>query len=152
MGENQRGTITMTDAEITAFIDEQRTATIATIGSLGFPHLVAMWYSVLDGDIWIETKTKSQKALNLQRDDRISILIDAGEDYEELRGVSIEGRGRTTVDPQELWRVGVDVFERHFGPYRERDRPQVEAMLHNRIAVRIEVERVRSWDHRKLAS
>jgi PPOX class probable F420-dependent enzyme len=150
MGENKRSSIAMTDAEIAVFIDEQRTATFATIGPTGLPHLVAMWYCVLDGDIWIETKTKSQKALNLIRDDRISLLIEAGEAYEELRGVSIEGRGKTSVDKGELWRVGVGVFERHFGPYREQDRPQVEAMLNNRIAVQIEVARVRSWDHRKL--
>lgn len=150
MGENARGLITMTNEEIERFIDEQRTATVATIGPTGIPHLVAMWYAVLDGDIWIETKSKSQKAINLRRDDRISLLIEAGEAYEELRGVSIEGRGITSTDADELWRVGVDVFERHIGPYDEDRRAQVEAMLRNRIAVRIDIERIRSWDHGKL--
>lgn len=26
-----------------------------------------MWYAVIDGEIWLETKAKSQKAVNLRR-------------------------------------------------------------------------------------
>ena len=152
MGDNQRGLIAMTNEESRRFVDEQRTATFATIGPTGVPHLVAMWYAVLDGVIWIETKSKSQKAINLRRDDRISLLIEAGEAYKELRGVSIEGRGVISTDADELWRVGVDVFERHVGPYDENRRTEVEAMLRNRIAVRIDIDRIRSWDHRKLSA
>ncbi len=68
MGVNQRSQITMTDEEIVAFIEEHRTATMATVGPDGTPHLVAMWYAVIDGQIWFETKTRSQKAVNLRRD------------------------------------------------------------------------------------
>jgi PPOX class probable F420-dependent enzyme len=150
MGDNQRKAITMTDVEIESFIDEQKTATLATIGPSGHPHLVAMWYAVINGTIWIETKTKSQKSRNILNDSRISLLIEDGDAYEELRGVSIEGKGVISNDPAELWQVGVDIYQRHFGEYSEKSRQQVEAMLNNRIAVRIDIERVRSWDHRKL--
>ena len=65
MGVNQRSQITMTDEEVATFLEQQRTATIATIGPSGAPHLVAMWYAVIDGQIWFETKSRSQKAVNL---------------------------------------------------------------------------------------
>ena len=150
MGINQRSQITMTDDEITAFVARSRTATMGTNGPGGMPHLVAMWYAVIDGEIWFETKGKSQKARNLQRDDRITCLIEDGLTYDTLRGVSLEGRGIIVDDADALWKVGVDIWERYTGPYTEDARPLVETMLAKRVAVRVEVSRIRSWDHRKL--
>jgi PPOX class probable F420-dependent enzyme len=150
MGVNQRSQITMTDEEIVAFIDEHRTATMATVGPGGMPHLVAMWYAVLEGQIWFETKSRAQKAVNLRRDDRITVMIEDGKTYDTLRGISIEGRGVIVEDPDEIWRVGVNVWERYNGPYSEEVKPFVEFMLQKRLAVRVEVDRIRSWDHRKL--
>ena len=150
MGTNQRAQITMTDDEVAAFVEQQREATLATIGPTGTPHLVAMWYAVIDGQLWFETKAKSQKAANLLRDPRATVLLEDGHTYDSLRGVSLEGRAVVVDDPDALWAVGVSVWERYTGPYSEEVRPLVELMLHKRVAVRLDVERVRSWDHRKL--
>jgi PPOX class probable F420-dependent enzyme len=150
MGENQRAAIQMSDEEIATFIEQQRSATIATVGPSGLPHLVAMWYAVIDGQVWIETKAKSQKVVNLRRNDSFSFLAEDGLTYDQLRGVSLEGRGVIVDDPDALWKVGVSVFERYTGPYTEELRPFVEVMINKRVTVRLDVERVRSWDHRKL--
>jgi PPOX class probable F420-dependent enzyme len=150
MGTNQRAQITMSDDEVAAFVERGRTATMATIGPTGAPHVVAMWYAVIDGQIWFETKTKSQKAQNLRRDPRITCMIEDGLTYDTLRGVSIEGRGVIVDDPEQLWNIGVSVWERYTGPYTDEARPLVETMLTKRIAVRLDAERVRSWDHTKL--
>ncbi len=150
MGTNQRSQITMSDDEIATFIANSRTSTMATVGPTGHPHLVAMWYAVIDGQIWFETKLRSQKAVNLRRDDRISVLIEDGETYDALRGVEIEGRGAVIENPDALWKVGVSVWERYNGEYSDEVKPLVEFMLHKRVAVRVDVDRIRSWDHRKL--
>ena len=150
MGTNQRAQIVMSDEEIAAFVEQQRTATMATLGPTGMPHLVAMWFGVIDGVIWFETKGKSQKATNLRRDDRMSVLIEDGQTYDTLRGVSFEGRGVIVDDPDTVWAVGVNVWERYTGPYTEEMRPFVELMMNKRVVVRVDVERVRSWDHRKM--
>jgi PPOX class probable F420-dependent enzyme len=150
MGTNQRSQITMTDEEVDAFLEQSRTVTMATNGPKGRPHLVAMWYGYLDGKIWFETKAKSQKVQNLRRDDAISCMVEAGKTYDQLRGVALEGRAVILDDPDSIWAVGVNVFERYNGPYSEDMKPYVEAMMNKRIVVRVDVERVRSWDHRKL--
>jgi PPOX class probable F420-dependent enzyme len=150
MGVNQRRQIEMSDDEVATFVERSRTATMATIGPTGVPHLVAMWYAVVDGTIWFETKAKSQKVQNLRRDDRITAMIEDGKTYDTLRGVSIEGRGVIVEDPDEIWQVGVSVWERYTGPYTDEMKPMVEFMLQKRVAVMIEPTRVRSWDHRKL--
>jgi len=150
MGSNQRSQIVMTDDEIATFVERSRTATMATVGPDGTPHLVAMWFGVVDGEIWFETKSRSQKAVNLRRDPRLVCMIEDGLTYDTLRGVSIEGTGEISEDPDLIWKVGINVWERYNGPYSEEMKPLVEMMLHKRVVVRLVPERTRSWDHRKL--
>ena len=151
MGTNQRSQITMDEAEIAAFVEQSRTATMATNGPRGTPHLVAMWYAVIDGQIWFETKSRSQKAVNLRRDPTVTVMIEDGLTYDTLRGVSIDGTAEIVDDdPDLLHRVGVSVWERYTGPYTDEMKPFVDQMMNNRIAVRVVPTRLRSWDHRKL--
>ncbi|MDT5340291.1 MAG: hypothetical protein QOD90_5796 [Mycobacterium sp.] len=151
MGRNERSKIVMGDDEIAEFIDHSRTATMATLSADGKPHLIAMWYAVVDGEIWFETKAKSQKAVNLRRDPTITVMIEDGKTYDTLRGVSIDGRAEIVdSDPDLLLRVGISVWERYTGPYTDEMKPFVDQMMNNRIAVRVVPTRTRSWDHRKL--
>jgi len=147
---NQRKQIVMSDGEITDFVARSRTGTLATVGSDGQPHLVAMWFGIVGGDIWLETKVKSQKVLNIRRNPRVSFLIEDGMTYDSLRGVSFEGTAEITDDPDMIFRVGVSVWERYNGPYTEEVRPAVDMMMNKRVAVRIVTSRIRSWDHHKL--
>ena len=150
MGTNERSKIEMSHDEIVQYLERSRTATMVTNGPSGHPHAVAMWYAVVDGAIWFETKAKSQKATNLRRDPKITVLIEDGHTYDTLRGVSLEGTAEIIDDAEALWEVGVNVWERYTGPYTEDLRPFVEMMLNKRVAVRFDVTRTRSWDHRKL--
>ena len=151
MGQNQRAAIAMTDDEIAQFIERSRIATMATVLPNGRPHLVAMWYALIDGEIWFETKAKSQKAVNLRRDPTITVMIEDGQTYPTLRGVSIDGTAEIVdSDADLLHRVGVSVWERYTGPYTDEMKPFVDQMMNNRIAVRVVPSRLRSWDHRKL--
>jgi PPOX class probable F420-dependent enzyme len=147
---NQRAQVVMTDDEVEQFLQQQRSSTLATYGPDGQIHLVGMWYAVKDGQVWFETKRKAQKVVNLRRDPRMSFLVEAGQTYDQLRGVAMEGTGAVVEDPEVVWDVCVRLFERYTGPYSEEMKPFVELMAKNRVAVRLDVERVRSWDHRKL--
>jgi len=109
-----------------------------------------MWFAMIDGVLWFETKAKAQKAVNLRRDSRATVLIEDGLTYDTLRGVSFEGTAEILDDADALWEVGVNVWERYTGPYTEEFKPFVEVMLNKRVAVRFDVDRTRSWDHRKL--
>jgi PPOX class probable F420-dependent enzyme len=150
MGVNQRANIVLSDEEIQDLLAGTRSATLASVGPTGQPHLVAMWFAVIDGDVCFETKAKSQKAVNLRRNPQVSCLVEDGVVYEDLRGVAIEGVAEVSEDADLLWAIGVNLFERYYGPYTEDLKPFVEAMLNKRVAVRVRSERVRSWDHRKL--
>lgn len=150
MGTNQRSKVAMTPEEVQHFLSSQRTANLITIGASGHPHAVAMWFALIDGVIWFETKAKAQKALNIRRDPRATVLVEDGLSYDCLRGVSLEGRCEIVEDPDALWSVGLNVWERYHGPYTDEMKPLVELMVNNRVALRFDATRIRSWDHRKL--
>jgi PPOX class probable F420-dependent enzyme len=149
-GVNQRKLIQMTPDEVESFLAERRPMSMCSLSADGSIHAVAMWYGFLDGCVTVETKAKSQKVKNLRRDPRVTLLFEDGEYYEELRGVELVGRAEIIDDPDQLWTLGVSVFERYYGDYSDELKPFLEAMLHKRVAIKVQPERTVSWDHRKL--
>jgi PPOX class probable F420-dependent enzyme len=149
-GVNQRELIKMTPDEVEEFLRGRRAMTMSTISGDGSIHSVAMWYGFLEGAIAFETKRKAQKVKNLARDPRLTCLVEDGESYDQLRGVSLVGTGEIIDDPDRMWELGVSVFERYNAPYTEEMKPFVEVMLRNRVVVKLHVDKTVTWDHRKL--
>jgi PPOX class probable F420-dependent enzyme len=152
LAANQRAQIVMTPQEVADFLRRSRTASVASLGPGGLPHVVAMWYGLIGDAVYIETKAKSQKAVNLRRDPRMVFMVEAGTSYDTLRGVSLEGSAViiSESDGQEYWDAAISVYERYTGPYTEEARPLVEFMMNKRIVAKLVPDRIRSWDHRKL--
>jgi PPOX class probable F420-dependent enzyme len=140
----------MTTEEIQAFLQEERTLQVATIDHDGYPHLVAMWYTLFEGQIAFWTYGKSQKAINLRRDPRLSCLAETGERYEELRGVQIKGQATIYDDLVTVQRFGELIMERYHGPLNDNIRAMVAAQAPKRIIVVVKPVEIVSWDHRKL--
>jgi len=149
-GQKQRDLIKMSHDEIVAFLHEQRTATMSTLNPDGSIHSVAMWYGFLDDAVAIESKAKAQKVVNLRRNPNCTFCFEAGDSYDQLRGVTLVGRGEIIDDPERMWTLGISVFERYTGPYTDEMKPFVEAMLNKRVVVKLHVDRTITWDHRKL--
>jgi PPOX class probable F420-dependent enzyme len=149
-GVNQRGLIKMTPEEVDAFLAERRSMTMSTIAGDGSIHSVAMWYGFLEGAVAFETKAKAQKVVNLRRDRHLTCLVEAGDSYDQLRGVSLVGTGEIVEEADRIWELGVSVFSRYNAPYTEEMKPFVEVMLNKRVVVKLHVDKTVTWDHRKL--
>ena len=149
---NKRSSITMTDAEIAAYLEDQKVVNIATIGPSGHPHLVAMWYVVMNGKVTFWTFGKSQKILNLRRDPKITGLIESGETYESLKGLELVGTGRIIEDYDTILSIGKAVGLKYNGEGAISDAalPFLEAQARKRLGIQIDVERIVSWDHGKI--
>ncbi|HYT28070.1 MAG TPA: TIGR03618 family F420-dependent PPOX class oxidoreductase [Ktedonobacteraceae bacterium] len=147
---NRRDLIRMNDEEIRAFLEEQRILQVATIGKDGWPHLVAMWYVLINDQVVFWTYAKSQKAINLRRDPRLTCLVESGVRYDELRGVQIKGRAIINDDRETVQRIGEVIFERYTGPLNDNTRQLVSAQAPKRVVVFVEPVEIVSWDHRKL--
>jgi PPOX class probable F420-dependent enzyme len=148
---SRRREIQMTDREAWEFIESCKSVQIATLNQDGSPHLTTLWFAVVDGEIVFETFTKSQKVLNLQRDPRIALLFEQGLQYEELRGVSINGRARLVSEPEQVYRLALALSRRNNPGVPADALDQLARQLaRKRTAVCTRPERIVSWDHRKL--
>jgi PPOX class probable F420-dependent enzyme len=147
---SRRNLIRMNDEEIRAFLEEQRTLQVATIDHDGWPHLIAMWYVLIHDQIVFWTYAKSQKIVNLRRDDRLTCLVETGERYDELRGVQIKGRAIISDDRETVQRIGEAIWERYTGPLNDTTRQMVAAQAAKRVVISVKSVEIVSWDHRKL--
>lgn len=145
---NQRARIAMSDEQVTAMIEESRKLQLATINPDGTPHLVTMFYGLSDGRIAFWTYGKAQKTRNIARDPRVTCLIEAGDDYNELRGVLLYGVAKPAED---ILGIGMEIARRMTpGVPDELLREYVEHTGRKRVAFVVERTKVVSWDHRRL--
>lgn len=152
----QRDQVEMTAEQAAAFLMAGRKVQLATNGHDGFPHLVTMYYVMTGGQITFWTYRRSQKALNLERDPRISCLIEDGEEYFDLRGVLVQGVARRIEDPAAIAGIGRQITAvvggALAGAGADALTQYVEHAARKRWGYRVEPGRVISWDHTKLAS
>jgi PPOX class probable F420-dependent enzyme len=88
----------MTPAEMDAFLAAERTCRVATTGPDGRPHVAPLWFVWDGGALWLYSIVRSQRWTDLARDPRVAVVVDTGEQYEQLRGVEIAGTA-TPVGP-----------------------------------------------------
>jgi PPOX class probable F420-dependent enzyme len=148
---SRRDQIRMAPGELREFLAEQKTVSVATIGPHGRPHLVPLWYVPEDDGLIGWTFAKSQKAKNLERDPRATLQVEAGVEYQELRGVMFECDVEVEREPEHVADYGRKIFRRYGGGELA---PEAEAMVEKqapkRIGMRFTPTRTVSWDHRKL--
>jgi PPOX class probable F420-dependent enzyme len=150
-----RDAVRMSDREVADFLEDNLKVQVASIGRDGTPHLTTLFYVVLDGRIAFWTYGRSQKIRNLERDDRVSCLVEDGTDYFELRGVSVTGRAEIVRDHDRILEIGSAVAVRMVGAKSMDDlgdlgRSTVEKQATKRVAVVIHPDHVATWDHRKM--
>ena len=90
--EQRRGRkIAMAPEELDTFLEGERTCRVATVGADGRPHNTPLWY-VWDGTaLWLTSIVKSQRWADIERDPRVSVIVDGGTDYMELCGAELIG-------------------------------------------------------------
>ncbi len=152
---SRREQITMTEPEVAALLVEERTVICATNGHDDWPHLMPLWFVVRDGELWSWTYARSQKVSNLERDDRCSLQVEAGDDYQELRGVLIKAHAVIHRDTDVVATLGSEILGRYTPVGDGELTPEVSEMVQRQASKRVGlqfVEQARaSWDHRKLA-
>ena len=143
----------MSEAEQLAFLEAERIVNVATFGPRGWPHLMPLWYVVRDGEIWIWTYAKSQKVKNIERDPRATLLVEAGDEYQELRGVQIEAEAELVDDFDTIFDFAKELTKRYAEGIDSIEGDAAEALkaqASKRIVIRFHPRHVASWDHRKL--
>ncbi len=152
---SRRDQIRMSDEEVAAFLDASRTIILCSNDADDdAPHPMPMWFVVDDdGAICMTTFAKSHKVTNLRTDPAVSLLVEDGEQYQELRGVVIYGEAAITTDTDVVLDTLAAVTARYAGmdtPMDDTMKEGLRATAAKRVQLRVAPDRVVSWDHRKL--
>ena len=135
---------TLDDEKKIKLLQESRIINLATINKNGLPHLVPMWF-ILDEDNEINFTSyyKSQKIINLQRDNRIVIMLEGGTQYEELHGLVIEGEAEISTDKELIITIMNQITKKY---QTKRNSQDIAKQAKKRVNVKIKVKKILSWD------
>jgi PPOX class probable F420-dependent enzyme len=148
MSMNRRRHIRFTTEEQAVFLREHRKAALATIDKDGFPHVVAMNFYEKDGAFYMTSYAKAQKVVNIRREPRVALMVEAGDKYSELRGVMVRGRCEI-IEGEDAVRAAFAEMARLRGASYERPSTANDSAP-KRVVLKIIPEKITSWDHRKL--
>lgn len=150
---SRRDQIKLSPAEQLELLDEERIVVVTSIGPRGWPHSMPLWYVVRDGEIWSWTFAKSQKVRNLERDRRCTLLVEAGREYQELRGIQIEAEAEIVRDPDLVFEFAKELTVRYAEGIESIEgdaAAALRAQAPKRVALHFKPVRTATWDHRKL--
>ena len=151
---SRRDQIQLSADEVREFLAAEKTLVCATNGVDGWPHLMPLWFVVRDETIWAWTFAKSQKVRNLERDPRATLQIEAGTEYQELRGVMFECDTVVHRDVDAVLATGLEIFSRYSGGAGGELADAVIEMVRKQAVKRVALEFVErrraTWDHSKL--
>jgi PPOX class probable F420-dependent enzyme len=150
---SRRDQITLSQEEQLELLDAERVVVISSLGPRGWPHSMPMWFVVREGDIWCWTYGKSQKVKNLERDPRATLLVEAGHEYQELRGIQIEAEAEIIRDTEQVLDFAKELTLRYaegLDELPEGAEQALAAQAPKRVAIHFKPVRTATWDHRKL--
>ena len=143
--------IAMNEQELDEFLRNTHTCRLATIGPNG-PHVAPLWY-VWDGQsLWFTSLVRSQRWKDIERDPRVSVVIDAGEDYLELRGAELMGQVTAVGEVPRVGEPNTNLEEpERLMSLKYSGKPE---MTHDKrhAWLCLRPEKMVSWDFRKIAS
>ena len=148
MATSRRPQIQLTPDEQAAFFRERKKAALATIDNDGYPHVVAMNYFARDGAFYMTSYGKAQKVLNVRRNPKVALMVEAGDEYSELRGVMIRGRCEILEGEAAVRAAFEGRAVAQANPARVN--PGAAASAPKRVVLKIVPGKVVSRDHRKL--
>jgi hypothetical protein len=150
---SRREQIRMTPDEVRAYLANGRAANVATIGPKGRPHVIPVFYIPAGDGIATWTYGSSQKVANLRRLAEATVLVESGEAYEDLKGVSMECDVQIIEDNEEIVRIGTELLLKMSagaGEVVTAAAQFIRAQAEKRVGLVFQPTKVVSWDHTKL--
>ncbi len=136
--------------EVHTYLSSRKSLQLATLNPDGSPHLATMWFGLIGHDIVMWTQRTSVKARNLRHDPRVACLVESGDDYASLKGLTVSGRAELVEDDDSLLRIGAVLVPRNYPPA---DRPDYRQMALSgaRVGIVVHADRLASWDFARTA-
>ena len=100
-------------SKILKVLQRQHFMTVATIRPDGYPQATTVKYIHDDLIVYFATAPTSQKASNIQLNNKVSVaIVDQAEDFYKLRGLSMSGTATRVQDKQRAEEYALRLFGR----------------------------------------
>jgi nitroimidazol reductase NimA-like FMN-containing flavoprotein (pyridoxamine 5'-phosphate oxidase superfamily) len=112
----------MRGAKRWAYIERQRTIRIATVNDDGSIYLSPIWYVVQNQTIYLPFDAGSKHASNVKARGHLTGVIDSGDEFATVHGVTIKGTLRPVEDSAIVEKIMGLIFNKYFydgHPYAE---------------------------------
>ena len=134
----------MTKDEAHAYLDSRPGwIVLTTIGRDGFPHSIPIGYFRLGDDVYVGCRAGTQKIRNIERNPRVSLLVQDGRTMGDIRGVMIQGDATVFTAPDDLLRLSREAARLRGTP---EDQLPTEARP-GAAYIRVTPKRIISWDY-----
>lgn len=137
--------LAMTDEEVDDFLTDERVMRMATVDEDGWPVVVPVWFVWWEGAFWVWNLDRAERTERLETGTRVGVVVDGGEAYEELRGVSSRVDHELLDDGEVPVEVRVAMGAKYFGMDGEPLEP-----VDDHTWMRLEPRDMSTWDFRKV--
>ena len=153
-GVAARVSVRLEEAEIWEFLEAGHTGILTSLRRDGTPVALPVWYAVLDRAVYVNGPARTKKWKRIERDPRVSFLVEEGEAWRELQAVHLNGRAEFVEDEELLGRVG-DLLDAKYAAFRTARTAMPKASRQHYgggvRTIRIAPEgRILSWNNAKL--
>ena len=116
---------------------------ITTIGGDGFPHSIPIGYFRLGDEIYIGGRAGTQRIKNIERNRRVSLLIESGRTMQDIKALMIQGEADIITQQDEVLPLMREAAKQRGTPEDQlpsEARPDV-------TYIRVRPRRYISWDY-----
>ena len=107
------------------FLKSQKILRLATIGKNKTPHIIPVWYMYSSKKIYIGTYTRTQKARNVKKNNRVSFVVDVGVNAPNIYGVKGEGTANLILDIPKVKKIATKILLRYFKSMKNKSAMQL---------------------------
>jgi len=151
---SRRNSVAMSEQEVRAYIQNNSRLILVTNGLKGYPHAMPMNYIYTDDHrIVMTTFRKSQKVKNLQRDPRATLLVESGDNYQELKSVLFYADAEIISDSTQIREITELLIGKWVGANQNELKTMKEqafSAVSKKVLLSFTPDSSISWDHGKL--
>jgi len=96
------------------FLKDQKVLRLATVGKNKTPHIAPVWYRYSGKKFYIGTNTKTKKAQNVKKNNKVSCCIDVGVNAPDIYGVLVQGNAKIITDNSKVKTIAKKILSRYF--------------------------------------
>ena len=128
----------------TKFLKEQKILHLATINSNGTPHIIPVWFIFSSGKFFVGTNTRTKKAKNIKKNERVGFCIDKGI-KSPISGLMGTGKAKIISNPIVVSKLAKKILFRYFTTLENKSAQ--ELLADTNCIIEINPEKYSTWNY-----